>query len=196
MFLNILDAVDEKLVTNSGIQKEIIDKARMGDIESFEKLLFIYEKKIFNYIFTIVRQKQDAEDLTQETFIKVYKNLKSLNPDLSFKAWLYKIATNATIDWFRKNGKKSELLLLDDQESKFETIDKNFSYIRIETAKDISDALNTIKPEYRTVLLLFYWQGFSYEEIASMLSLPLNTVKTYLRRAKDSVKEVLSGATK
>lgn len=194
MFPNILDTVDEKLTTNSEIQKETINKARTGDIESFEKILFTYEKKIFNYVFAIVRQKQDAEDLTQETFIKVYKNLKSLNPDLNFKAWLYKIATNATIDWFRKNGKKSELFLLDDKESRFETIDEQFSYLRIETAKEVADALNAIKPKYRTVLLLFYWQGFSYEEMASMLSLPLNTVKTYLRRAKDSVKEVLSGA--
>jgi len=169
-------------------------KAGRGNLESFENLVFIFEKSIFGYLLYSTGRKEDAEDLTQEVFIKVYKNLKSLNPNLNFKAWLFKIASNTLIDWWRKRGEERELFLIDDKDSNFETIDEDFSYLKIETAKDIADALEKIKPEYKVVLLLFYWQGFSYEEIASILSLPLGTVKTNLRRAKLAIKEILTGA--
>lgn len=173
------------------IEKEVFNKAKSGDLESFEKILFAYEKRIFNHVFALVRHRQDAEDLTQETFIKAYKNLRSLNPDLNFRAWLYTIATNTVRDWFRKKGNKTELFIINDPESNFETIDEDSSYNKIESAKDLENALNSLRPSYRTVLLLFYWQGFSYDEIASILSVPLNTVKTHLARAKSSLKSVL-----
>jgi len=179
---------------NSVVIRELVLKARKGNLESFENLVFIFEKPIFGYFLYSIGRKEDAEDLTQEVFIKVYKNLKSLDPNLNFKAWLFKIASNTLIDWWRKRGEERELFLIDDKDSNFETIDEDFSYLKIETAKDIADALEKIKPEYKVVLLLFYWQGFSYEEIASILSLPLGTVKTNLRRAKLAIKEILTGA--
>ena len=180
--------------TNSDAVRELVLKAGRGNLESFENLVFIFEKPIFGYFLYSIGRKEDAEDLTQEVFIKVYKNLKSLDPNLNFKAWLFKIASNTLIDWWRKRGEERELFLIDDKDSNFETIDEDFSYLKIETAKDIADALEKIKPEYKVVLLLFYWQGFSYEEIASILSLPLGTVKTNLRRAKLAIKEILTGA--
>jgi RNA polymerase sigma-70 factor (ECF subfamily) len=179
---------------NSDAVRELVLEARKGNLESFENLVFIFEKSIFGYLLYSTGRKEDAEDLTQEVFIKVYKNLKSLDPNLNFKAWLFKIASNTLIDWWRKKGEERELFLIDDKDSNFETIDEDFSYLKIETAKDIADALEKIKPEYKVVLLLFYWQGFSYEEIASILSLPLGTVKTNLRRAKLAIKEILTGA--
>ena len=181
--------------TNSDAVRELVLKARKGNLESFENLVFIFEKSVFGYLLYSTGRKEDAEDLTQEVFIKVYKNLKSLDPNLNFKAWLFKIASNTLIDWWRKKGEERDLFyLIDDKDSNFETIDEDFSYLKIETAKDIADALEKIKPEYKVVLLLFYWQGFSYEEIASILSLPLGTVKTNLRRAKLAIKGILAGA--
>lgn len=179
--------------SSNNSKTEQLAGAGAGDIESFEEILFAYEKRIFNYIFSIVRQKQDTEDLTQETFIKVFKNLKLVDPTSNFKAWLFRIATNTAYDWFRKKGRQPELLIIDDPESGFETIDENFSYRNIESAKDLEDALNSLKPAHRVVLLLFYRQGFSYGEISSILSLPLNTVKTYLHRGKKALKETLAG---
>jgi RNA polymerase sigma-70 factor (ECF subfamily) len=178
---------------NSDAVRELVLKARKGNLKSFEDLVFIFEKSIFGYLLYSTGRKEDAEDLTQEVFIKVYKNLKSLDPNLNFKAWLFKIASNTLIDWRRKRGEERELFLIDDKDSNFETIDEDFSYLKIETAKDIADALDKIKPEYKVVLLLFYWQDFSYEEIASVLSLPLGTVKTNLRRAKLAIREILTG---
>jgi RNA polymerase sigma-70 factor (ECF subfamily) len=181
---------------NTEISNEILDRAKAGDMQSFEKILFWYEKTIFNYVFAIVRHRQDAEDLAQEVFLRLYKNIKSFNPEYKFQTWLYTIATNVVRDWFRKKKRQPELFLIDDPDSKFETIDEDFSYNKLETTKDIQDGLNALKPAYRMVLTLFYWQGFGYEEIAGILSLPVNTVKTHISRAKGSLKGILEGESK
>lgn len=175
------------------LEKTTIKKARRGDNLAFEEIIYRYERVIFNYIFGLVRQKQDAEDLTQETFIKLYKNIRSVDPEGNIRGLLYKIATNSSYDWFKKKKIRPELFIIDDPESSFETIDEDLSYIKLETAKDIEIALSKLKVVYRVVLLLFYWQGLSYEEIASALSLPINTIKTNIRRAKQELKELLLG---
>ncbi len=174
-------------------EKTIIERAKNGDSLAFEKILSQYEGPIFNYIFGLVRQRQDAEDITQETFIKLYKNRKSIDPQRSIRGLIYKIATNNTYDWFRRKKIRPELFIISDPESGFETIDEDSSYIKLETAKDIETALNKLRVVYRVVLLLFYWQGLSYEEIASTLSFPVNTIKTNIRRAKQELKENILG---
>ena len=162
----------------------------------FEKILFSYEKGIFRYIYTLVGQRQDAEDLTQETFVRVYKNFGSVNPQKNLKGWLYRIATNITYDWFRRKKIRPELFIIDDPDRPFETIDEECSYNKIETNKDVQDALAKIKVIYRSVLLLFYWEGLKYEEIALVLGLPVNTLKTNIMRAKQELKKVLEGNIK
>lgn len=174
-------------------EKKLIDDAQKGDIKTFERLVFAYEKKIYRYIYNLVGQKQDAEDLTQETFVRVYKNRCAIKPEENLGGWLYRIATNITYDWFRKKKIRPELLIIDDPENRFETIDEEFTYNKIETKKDLERALSKIGITYRAVLALFYWQGLKYEEIASVLSVPVNTVKTHLRRAKQALKMALEG---
>lgn len=174
-----------------GIDKKILIAAKRKNFKAFEAILSHYEKVIFNYIFRLVNHRQDAEDLTQETFIKVYTHLSSIDPEKSFRAWLYKIATNVTYDWFRKKGAHPELFIIDDPLAGFETIDEESTYLKIEKAQDLLKALAGIKPIYRTVLDLFYHQGLSYEEVAQSLAIPLNTVKTHLFRAKRALKQAL-----
>ncbi len=172
------------------IEKEDLEKLKRGDIETFEKVLFVYERAIFGYIFNMVGQKETAEDLTQEVFMKLYKNLKSIDPEKSFKSWLYKIATNAAYDWFRAKRNKRELLILDKDDAP-ETIGEDSPYLEIEGNIDLEEAFKKIKPIHRTVLSLFYFEGFDYKEIASILSIPINTVKTHIRRGKESLKNEL-----
>ncbi len=165
---------------------EFIRRLKKGDLRIFEKILFLYEKEIFRYIRRFAMRQEDAEDLTQETFIKVYKHIGSLDPDKGVRSWLYRIATNTVYDWFRKARKNQELFIVDDTDSPFETIDEetSYTYQARATIKDLQDALERIRPVYKSVLLLFYEEGLRYEEIAEALFLPLNTVKTYMRRAK------------
>ena len=108
------------------------------------------------------------------------------DPDKGIRSWLYKIATNTVYDWLRKIRKDRDLFIIDDPNNPFETIDEKTSYTYQGKAamKDLQDALEEIKPIYKSVLLLFYEEGLGYEEIAKALSLPPNTVKTYMRRAK------------
>lgn len=170
---------------------ETLKAAKNGNLAAFEKILFQYEKMILNYAYRFVNNRQDAEDLTQEIFIKVYRSLRLVDPENNFKAWVYKIATNTIYDYLRKKQKNKELLILDDPERPFETIDNKSSYRNIEADRDIECALQKIKPVYRSALLLFYYQDFTYQEIAKILSMPVNTVKTCLNRAKTALREDL-----
>lgn len=177
------------------IDKRLISAAKNGDLAAFEQLLFTFEKTIFNHIYRILGDRRDAEDLTQETFVKVYKNLKKLDPDGNFRSWLYKIATNTTYDHLRKKKKQPPVLLVGENEWPFETLEPGLTYDNTEKVADSADlgeALSKLKPIHKTVLLLFYQQDMSYEEIAQMLSLSLNTVKTHLRRAKLALKQELT----
>src|SRR3989339_987602 len=94
-------------------KKEIIIAAKKGDMRAFEKILYIYEKRIYSHLYRIVGQKEDAEDLTQTTFLKLYKNIKSINLDKNFNAWVYKIATNTAYDWLRKKRGHPEQFMED-----------------------------------------------------------------------------------
>ncbi len=171
--------------------KHIIALAKRGRLDAFEKIISLYEKGIFSYIYSSVAHMQDAEDLTQETFIRLYKNLKVIDTEKNFKAWLYKIGMNVMYDWFRKKKRRQELFLIDDDTHQFETIDEKDPYWMVENAQQLELALSRLKPAQKQILLLFYYQGFSYEEIAGILSIPLNTVKTNLRRAKQALGDIL-----
>ncbi len=173
------------------IDKKILAAAKKKNFKAFEVILCHYERAIFDYIFRLVNHRQDAEDLAQETFIKVYVNLDSIDPEKNFRAWLYKIATNVVYDWFRKKGAHPELFIIDDPLAGFETIDEESTYLKIERTQDLLKALAGIKPIYRMILELFYHQGLSYEEVAQSLAIPLNTVKTHLFRAKKALKQIL-----
>lgn len=178
-------------------EREFVEAAKGGSLVAFEKILSAYERPIFSYVYRLVRQKEEAEDLTQETFIKLYQHIDAVDVDKNFRAWVYKIATNTVYDWLRKKQKRQELFIIDDPNIQFETIDTQTPYQdmqKVERAKDVENALEKVRPVYRAVLLLFYWQGFGYTEIAHVLSLPLNTVKTYLYRAKHALKQELAQA--
>ncbi|MFH0779515.1 MAG: RNA polymerase sigma factor [Parcubacteria group bacterium] len=159
------------------------------NMKFFEKMVFQYEKAIFSHILGLVRQKETAEDLTQEVFIKFYKNLNKIDPDKSFKSWLYRIATNTVYDYWRRRREKRELLIIDGEENSFETIEEEDAYLLIANKNDLARALEKIKPIHKTIILMHYYQEFSYEEIATALEIPINTVKTHLHRAKKELKE-------
>lgn len=173
-------------------EKEILECAKKGDMEAFERFLLIYEKPVYGYILRLVGRKEDAEDLTQETFIKIYRSLAAINPEKKFKAWVYKVATNTVYNWFKYKKIRPEIFIVDDEKNDFETIDPKSLYYNIEASYDVEKALAKIKPLYKTVLLLFYWQGMDYKEIAEIMLLPINTVKTYLRRAKIALAEEIN----
>lgn len=172
-------------------EQQFILAAKNGSLNAFEQLVFAYEGRIFNHIRRLINSTTDAEDITQEVFIKAYKSASKIDLSKKFSSWLYKIATNTAYDWLRGKQRKPELFIIDDPDSGFETIDEHAAYYYIEDSVDIETALKDIKPAYKNALLMFYKEGFTYDEIASTLDIPINTVKTYLRRAKESIRKYL-----
>ncbi|MCL5410609.1 MAG: RNA polymerase sigma factor [Patescibacteria group bacterium] len=180
---------------NGQINQNIILEAQKGDLKAFEEILSEYEKPVFGYIVHLVKRREDAEDLTQETFLKLYKSIKKYDSDRKFTTWLFAIANNTTRDWFRKQKRRRELLILDDPE-KGKAIEKLLAsddqLSRNNVKFDVALGFRKIKPVYRSVLSLFYLKGFSYKEIAKIKNMPTNTVKTYLYRAKLAMREHLA----
>lgn len=170
--------------------KATLERLKNSNLKAFEAVFTLYEKAIYGYIFSMIGHKENAEDLTQEVFLKLYKNAAAINPENNFKNWLYKIATNTVYDWLRKKRQSTEMFIIDDEENSFETIGGDSPYIHIEDAKDLESALDNIRPNYRRALILFYYEGMTYEEIADILEIPLNTAKTHIRRAKEALKNV------
>lgn len=158
---------------------------------SFEGLLRRYEKPIFNYAYRLLARREDAEDIVQNTFLNLYRHWRRIDPEQNVKAFIYKIATHEAYDLLRKRRRATELFIIDDPDVRFETIDRESPYSSVEMDADIGTALGKISPLYRSVLLLFYKEDFTYEQIASLLALPINTVKTRIRRAKQALREHL-----
>jgi len=170
------------------IDKSILLAARAGDIEAFEYVLSFYEKAIYNYCLRILKNSQNAKDVTQDTFIKVYTHHKLIDPEKNIKTWIFTIATNTAYDFLRGKKRKAEISLEEDNETMlaFEAY-----YPQEGLVPDVDLALEQINEEYKKALLLFYQQGFQYQEIAGILDIPINTVKTHISRGKEQLKEKL-----
>jgi len=173
-------------------EKNLIRAAKGGSLKAFEEILFLYEKEIFGYILRMVNHYHDAQDLTQETFLKLYEHIERVDEEKSIRPWIYKIATNTVYDWLRKKKNRKEVFSIDNDANPFETMDTVLPYYTIEKQekrKEFQEMLSELKPTYRNVLTLFYQEELSYQEIARILNIPINTIKTHIRRAKEALKK-------
>jgi RNA polymerase sigma-70 factor (ECF subfamily) len=170
------------------IDKNILVRAKAGDLDAFEYILSFYEKAIYSYCLRILKNPHNAADVTQETFIKVYTHRKTIDPEKNIKTWIFTIATNTAYDFLRSKKRKQEISL-DEAD---ETISRIEAYYSEEgVVSDVDEALERINPEYKKALLLFYQQGFAYQEIADILEVPINTIKTHISRGKEQLKNEL-----
>ena len=158
-----------------------------------------YHDQIFHLIARIVRNKEQIEDLTQETFVKAFASLANFNEEYAFSTWLYKIATNSSIDFIRK--KKLETfsinkpIEMEDSDYSFELPDSTYepdkTIIRAQRARLLEDAINTLPEKYRKVIVLRHSEERDYAEIARMLKLPIGTVKAHIFRARELLNRYL-----
>jgi len=173
-------------MTDQDIDKAILLDASRGDLKAFDALITFYQKAIFNHLYRLVNNSDDASDLAQDTFVKLFKTRERINVEANFKSYLYKIATNTAYDWLKKKKNHKEDLIIDDDNVNFETIEASRSYYKLEELDRVGldIALEKIKLKSKNLLLLYYQQGFTYEEIDEITKQPLNTIKTGLYRAK------------
>ncbi len=169
---------------------EIIDNYLNGDEESLKVLIDRYLNPIYNFTYRICNNTEIADDITQEVFVKVWKNLKKYNPEQSFKIWIFSIAKNTTIDWLRK---RKNLVISDfdsdDGSNYLENTTSNNDPLPDELAilnenkKILSEKILKLSPIYQTILSLRYTEDFSFREISEILQKPIDTVKSHHRRA-------------
>ena len=182
---------------------DVVALAQQGRELAFRELIRRYERPVFSLVFRMVRDRETAEDLAQETFIKVLNHVDRYRPEFKFSSWLFKIANNVAIDHIRKRhletvsmdgsphaGTAAEVEATSfdvsvHQESALDELESR------ELGSAIEQAIAKLRPEYRSCIMLRHVEGRSYEEIAATLDLPLGTVKTYIHRARHELRRAL-----
>jgi len=177
-------------------EKDLVRRAKRGDISAFEDLISGYEKKVYNTAYRFFNNAEDAMDVSQEIFIKVFTSLRRFREDSSFSTWLYRIAVNTCIDFLRKKREdvlpiKEEIVMDDKIELGFHTELPEEFVEKQEAKQAIMKAISTLPEEQRICIILRDVQGFSYTEISDILSCSLGTVKSRLFRGRRALKENL-----
>ncbi|HXD47483.1 MAG TPA: sigma-70 family RNA polymerase sigma factor [Gemmatimonadaceae bacterium] len=182
---------------------DVVALAQQGRDAAFRELIRRYERPVFSLIYRMVRDRELAEDLAQDTFIKVLNHIDRYRPEFKLSSWLFKIANNVAIDHLRRRQldtisidgsphaqtsdavAATSLDLPDEQESALDELASR------ELGTAIERAIGRLRPEYRSCIMLRHVEGRSYEEIAATLDLPLGTVKTYIHRARHELRRAL-----
>jgi RNA polymerase sigma factor (sigma-70 family) len=181
------------------IDRTLIDGALGGDQGAYKGLMERHRQAIFHIILKIVRDKEAADDLVQETFMKAFSSLATYRSEFKFSTWLYRIAANTAIDHLRKQRMK--MLSLDsppqtlEGSAEIEVPDNSYNpekdLIRREQRFSINEAIDALPEKYRIVIIYRHKDDKSYEEIAEALSLPVGTVKARIFRARELLKKRL-----
>jgi RNA polymerase sigma-70 factor (ECF subfamily) len=182
---------------------DVVALAQQGRDSAFRELIRRYERPVFSLIFRMVRDRELAEDLAQDTFIKVLNHIDRYRPEFKLSSWLFKIANNVAIDHLRRrqldtvsidgspHAQSAEAIeatsfdVVDQQETALDELEAR------ELGNSIERAITSLRPEYRSCIMLRHVEGRSYEEIAATLDLPLGTVKTYIHRARHELRRQL-----
>jgi RNA polymerase sigma-70 factor (ECF subfamily) len=166
--------------------RDLIAKARRGNVDAYNVLVSRWEKRVFNYLLRLVGHREDALDLSQDVFLKAYQNLKKLEDPAKFPGWLFRIAHNEAYSLLRKNRPEGELAV---EPKSGESTGRMFP---IELSLAVQGALTRLSDDQREAVLLKVYQGFKFEEMAEILACPVSTVKSRLYTALDLLKQTLA----
>src|SRR5258708_2751479 len=176
-------------------ERLLVERARKGDKDAFRNLVEGHQDRLFGLVFSMVSNREQAEDLIQEIFVKAYFALDSFAGQSSFYTWLYRIASNHCLDYLRKNRPDQvsiDKTLSEDSEATFgdtlEAPKTDHPEASIDVPTEAASLLATLEPGERLILTLRELEGRSYEELAEMLNCPINTVKSRLNRAREALK--------
>lgn len=178
--------------------EELVKKVKNGDVDAFEEIIAKYEKKVFSLIFNVIKNENEIEDLAQEVFIKIYKNIDKFQGKSSLYTWVYRITTNVCLDYIKK---RKEIIYIDEK-IQFEDgeMDMQLStneklqdelYEEKELKEKLKKSINKLPENQRMMIILRDIKGLSYEEISKILSMKLGTVKSQINRARLKLKEIL-----
>lgn len=183
--------------------QDVVALARLGREDAYGELLRRFQRPVHKMIYHMVHDHALAEDLTQETFVRLLDELDKYRPELKLSSWIFKIANNATIDQLRRRELDTLSLEGAPQATSPEQVEATALQIRHsgespleevearELGGQIERAIAQLRPEYQSCIILRHVEGRPYEEIADILDLPLGTVKTYIHRARNELKDIL-----
>lgn len=170
---------------------KLIERCKSGDRQAFEALLAEYEKPVYNAAYRMLSNRDDARDVTQTVFLKVFENFGQYDPSRRFFSWIYRITLNESINWLGKSNRLEPLNYeaADDGKGPEQELES------ARVAENVQAALMRIKTDYRTVVILKHFLGCSYVEISEILEIPEKKVKSRLYTARQELKRVLNGLT-
>mgnify|MGYP001942879979 CR=1 FL=1 len=186
--------------------QNLVKRAQNGEQKAFQLLVERYQRKVYSVAMSMVRNPEDAMDLSQEAFIKAYRNLPNFQGSSSFYTWLYRIVVNLGIDHLRKSGRVQNIDYDDTYRRKDEEIsgdgsilpsrldaDPGKSMMRKELAEQMRAALDSLSENHRTIIVLREVEGLSYEEMSDILGISKGTVMSRLHHARKNMQKALSG---
>lgn len=189
-----------KASKNTLEDRKLVSAAKKGEEKAFETLLKKYRKSVYYMLLKMVKSADDAEDLTQEAFAKAFNSIEKFDSKYAFSTWLFRIATNNTIDFIRKrrvqtvsidspiegdDGSAMTIDVRDEELTPSEELQKS------QRARFLHKGIDKLPEKYRILVELRYFKEFSYEEIANELQIPLGTVKAQLFRARELLNQEL-----
>jgi RNA polymerase sigma-70 factor (ECF subfamily) len=180
---------------------DVVALAQQGRDVAFRELVRRYQRPVFSLVYRMVRDRETAEELAQDTFVKVLGHIDQYSPEFKLSSWLFKIANNVAIDHLRKGRLPTVSMSGNPEEGRsFDIAARAPSALETLEAREIGSsierAIGALRPEYRACILMRHVEGRSYEEIASTLDLPMGTVKTYIHRARNELRKLLEPGRK
>lgn len=184
-------------------EEELVSKQQYSDAEKqkiFNEEFMPHINSMYNFAYRLTLDQDDSKDLLQDTYLKAYRFIDSFQKGTNAKAWLFRILKNSFINDYRKKSKEPSKVDYQDVETYYnsEDVDRQITPdLRVEALRDmigdeISNALNSLDVDFRTVIILCDLEGFKYDEMAKILDIPIGTVRSRLHRARNLLKEKLS----
>jgi len=177
--------------------RQLVTASKRGDQDAFSQLVQRYQRRIFNLVYRMLQQYEEASEITQETFLAAWQGLPSFRGDARFATWLYRIAYNCALkqletrkrDWALQAALQAEQAL--ESEDTYKRVDAQID--EHERQAFVQEHLSHLPAKYRAVLILRHLQDMTYEEMAEILTMPVGTIKTHLFRARNLLKQRLQG---
>ena len=167
--------------------KELVGRVKKGEVSAFAILVEKYEREIFEYSYFLIGDREEALDMTQETFLKAYTNIKTLRREEDFKFWLRRIARNLCFKRIKKMRREKEVM----ERQREETLSLDSYVIKKEREERVKRALNKLPEKMKEIIILRDIEGLSYKEIKEILNIPMSLVKVRIFRARNLLKRIL-----
>jgi len=193
----VLSVIAEAKKNDSEIQQDLVKRVNQGEREAFAELVRLFQKKIFTIAYGFFRNREDALEIVQETFMRVYEKIGSYRPDHSLQSWIYRLAHNLCVDYYRKYAKKRKL------EDGFDSVPERqlasadncqAAWESRQTAEAIDRAVENLSWKQKEVFILKYRQGMKLQQVADVMAVSLGTVKTLHHRTLKKIRREMAPA--